>query len=559
MKKLVLLIGCIALCLTSHAQSWSWATSVGGRSNTEGSTDIARDASGNIYVVADFEGTRTFGSTPLTATGFSDMFLTKMNSLGGIQWTVQLTGTSTNSMDVGGVAVDAAGNVYVAGNFSFTTIFPGGTQLFNPGGNSGGFIAKFDPSNGAFLWARLIAGNGTERISGVEVSGTTIYITGSYSQSFSVNTVTIPAAAGADDAFLMKLDSSGTAIWGIRGGGIGEDRGLALSVSGSTICWGGYFTGSGAFLGTNVSSTGGFSDIFVVKLNDAGTPLWVKDYGGSFGEQVNSVSLDPWGNVFCAGNFYGTVSFGTGLTIVEAFGMQPAGNGDAFVIKLNSADGVCQWVRHIRCVSGDNNEVSNSISVDPGGSGYVTGHFNANTVFANASNQTGTAVQATNGADAYLAKYGQTGNLLWVVKIGGTANDRGKAVLWDAGGFVNMAGNFGGTISLGSISITASVGASSLFISRYNGLTTGIGEAINNLDAEVFPNPATDFINVKAAENQMIDRIEIYSTNGQQVFSSAFPDMSREVSLNVSELQSGVYLVHVFSGNRKAIRKITIR
>jgi hypothetical protein len=559
MKKLVLVIVSIILCLSSHAQSWSWASSVGGRSNTDGSTDIARDASGNYYIAADFEGTRSFGAASLTSAGLSDLFLTKLNSSGAIQWTVQVSGQGANTMEVGGVAVDAAGNVYLAGHFSFTAIFQGGTQLFNPGGNSGGFIAKFNPVSGAVIWAKAIAGTGTERISNLKISGTTLYIAGSYTQSFSVNTVTVPAAAGGEDAYIMKLDSAGTALWGIRGGGSGDDRGLALSVSGSTICWAGYFTGAGSILGTNVTSAGGFPDIFVAKLTDAGTALWVKDYGGNFGEQVNSVSLDPWGNVFCAGNFYGTVSFGTGLTIVEAYMMQPAGNGDAFVIKLNSADGVCQWVRHIRCVSGDNNEVSNSISVDPGGSGYVTGHFNANTVFANASNQTGTAVQATNGADAYLAKYGQTGNLLWVVKIGGTANDRGKAVLWDAGGFVNVAGNFGGTITFGASSVTASVGASSLFLARYNGLTTGIGETNQNLEVEVFPNPSTDFLNVKSAGNEAIDRIDIYSTNGQQVFSSAFPALSHEVSLNVSELQSGVYLVHVFSGNSKSIRKITIR
>lgn len=560
MKKLILLLAGMAICVSLQAQSWEWASAVGGRSNTEGTTDIARDAAGNYYVTADFEGTRSFGSVSLTAGGFADLFLTKFSSTGAVIWTVQITGSFTNTLEPGGVAVDAAGNVYLAGSCSFNAVFPGGTQLFNPGGNLGGFVAKFEPVNGGLIWAEMVAGSGTDRIKSVEVSGASVYIAGSYSQPITVNTVTLPAPTGLEDAYIMKLDTAGTAVWGLRGGGSGDDRGLALSISGTTVCWAGYFTGNASFLGTNVSSTGGFPDMFVVKMNDSGTPLWVKDYGGSFGEQINSVSFDPSGNLFCTGSFYGTVSFGTGLTIVEAFMMSPAGNGDAFVIKLNGNDGTCQWVRQIRCTNGDNNEVSAAISTDLGGSAYVTGHFNGNTVFANASNQTGTAIQATNGADAFLAKYGQAGNLLWVVKIGGSANDRGKAVLADAGGFVNVAGNFGGTVTLGSNTITASLGASSLFLARYNGLTAGVGENfISNLDASVYPNPASGFLHIKAVEGDMIDRLEICNMNGQVVFDSAFPPMSSEVSLNVSEFRSGVYFVHVYSDNRKAVRKVTIQ
>ncbi|MBK9318076.1 MAG: hypothetical protein IPM91_04070 [Bacteroidetes bacterium] len=105
------------------------------------------------------------------------------------------------------------------------------------------------------------------------------------------------------------------------------------------------------------------------------------------------------------------------MTIVEAYGMQPAGNGDAFIIKLNSADGTCQWVRQIKCINGDNNELSAAISTDPGGSAYITGSFSGTTVFSTNTSQTGSSLSATNGKDAFVAKYGQTGTLLWVQKL----------------------------------------------------------------------------------------------------------------------------------------------
>jgi hypothetical protein len=564
MKKLLLVIAGIALAFSSYGQAWTWASSGGGRSNSDGFTAIDRDASGNTYICGEFEGTKTFGGTSYTAVGFADVFLSKFNSSGAHQWTLQISGTTgTSVVEAGGVTVDGAGNVYLAGNFSFTVSL-GGNTFTNAAGNNDAYIVKFNPTGG-FIWAKHLAGNGNERITTVKNNGTSIYFAGSYSAALTFGTVSLAApSASSDDAFLIKMDSAGTAAWGVKGGGAGEDRAFGLSVSSSIIYWAGYFNAVANFGGTNVTAGGGSSDMFIVKLDAAGTQAWVKDFGGNFGEQVNSVSQDIWGNALCLGNFYGTVSFGTGMILTEFSPGNPAGNGDAFICKLEGSTGTCQWVRHIRCTVADNNEVGASISTDPGGSSYITGSFNATTTFANASNQTGTTLTATSnpGKDVYVAKYNMNGGLLWVIKLGGTSNDWGKAIVWNPSGYCTVAGNFSGTVTVSTapaISISAAPGSASFFIANYNGLTTGLQTINNTLSFDVFPNPADDMIRINTPGNEAIEKIEIYSVNGTLVSSDKIGFNTTELNYNIEQLTPGMYFVHVTTATETGVRKIQIK
>ncbi len=272
------------------------------------------------------------------------------------------------------------------------------------------------------------------------------------------------------------------------------------------------------------------------------------------------MSQDPWGNPICTGNFYGTCSFGAGYSITENYAMFPAGNGDGFVTKLNAVDGTCSWVRQIKCINGDNNEVSNGAVTDPGGSTYVTGHFNATTVFASSSNQTGPSLVSTNGKDAFIAKYSQTGTLLWVQKIGGSSNDQGKAVVYDANGICTVAGNFGGTLTLGTTApITASPGAASVFIAKYDGLSAGVDEPVNTLKFEAHPNPADHFITVTSELTEPIELIEIYTVTGVRVLETKLDVHTNNYQIDLSELSSGMYFLQITAGENKGVKKIQIK
>ncbi len=562
MKKILLIVTCLIFTLNASSQTWSWANSIGGRSSSDGATGLARDISGNVYVCGDFEGTRSFGATSLTAVGLSDLYLSKFNSSGVHQWTLQINGSGTNVMEVGGIAIDTLGNIYLAGNFSYNVIL-GGISTINPGGNYDGFVAKFTPS-GVLAWHGFATGNGNERISDIKSLGSHIYICGSFSQPFSVGTVNFSAPIGGyDDAFIIKMNNSGPAIWGVKGGGNNDDRALSLSVSNNAIYWAGFCNSVATFGGINLNPVGSGSDIFISKLDASGVQLWVKRYGGNFGQQINSVSQDPWGNPICTGNFYGNLNFGTGMNLIESYAMAPAGNGDAFIAKLNGSDGTCSWVRQIKCINGDNNEVSNAASTDPGGSTYITGGFNATTSFATNTAQTGPTLSATNGKDAFLAKYSQTGTLLWVQKIGGPSNDIGKAVFFDINGICTVAGNFGGALPFGSpavFTINASPGASSVFLAQYSGLSAGLIDVVSNtLAFDAFPNPAENFINVTSQNQTPIHSIELFSVSGARVYETNYTTPFTELKIDISELSSGIYFLKVTAGESQGVKKIQVK
>ncbi|MBK7682229.1 MAG: T9SS type A sorting domain-containing protein [Bacteroidetes bacterium] len=559
MKKILMVITGLIITFNATSQTWSWSAALGGRSNTDGSIGMDRDATGNIYVCGDFEGTRNFGGTSLTAVAFSDFYFSKYNSTGTHQWTIQLSGTGTTTIIANGVAVDPSGNILVTGYFSYNVTI-GGTTYINPGGNGDSFIAKYSPT-GTLIWSKVLSGNGNEFITSIKTLGTDIYISGGYSQALTFGTISLAAPAGGfDDAFVMKLDAQGDGVWGVKGGGNNDDRALCLSVSNNSIYWAGFCNSVASFGGVNLNPLGTLADIFICKLDGNGTQSWVKRYGGNFGQQINGMSQDPWGNPICTGNFYGTCSFGAGFSITENYAMFPAGNGDGFVTKLNAVDGTCSWVRQIKCINGDNNEVSNGAVTDPGGSTYVTGHFNATTVFASSSNQTGPSLVSTNGKDAFIAKYSQTGTLLWVQKIGGSSNDQGKAVVYDANGICTVAGNFGGTLTLGTTApITASPGAASVFIAKYDGLSAGVDEPVNTLKFEAHPNPADHFITVTSELTEPIELIEIYTVTGVRVLETKLDVHTNNYQIDLSELSSGMYFLQITAGENKGVKKIQIK
>jgi hypothetical protein len=115
----------------SSSGSWSWVVKAGGSSGDFGN-GIALDSSGNAYVTGYFFDRATFGSTSLTSSGSSDIFVAKLSSSGSWAWAIKAGGSSS---DIGsGIAADSNANAYVTGSFSGTATF-GGNSLVSLGGD----------------------------------------------------------------------------------------------------------------------------------------------------------------------------------------------------------------------------------------------------------------------------------------------------------------------------------------------------------------------------------------------------------------------------------------
>jgi hypothetical protein len=266
-------------------------------------------------------------SRQASSRGLSIESLESRNLLAG--WVAN--GVIVSGSDPGmGIAVDAAGNSYVTGNFSGTVNY--GNTTLTSNGLSDAFVAKVTP-NGAFEWA--IAMGAASYDSGnaiaVDVSGD-VYVTGQFYGQVAFGSITVNSQAPRE-AFVAKISPNGQFQWVARGGG-STALGFAIDTDTSgRVFVAGRFNGSGNFAGLPMSSTSGDpddSDAFAAALNaSTGAPLWVKTRGGPWLDSANSVAVDSQNNVF--------------LTWSEGADPLLADRGQAMLSKLNPTTGDVIW------------------------------------------------------------------------------------------------------------------------------------------------------------------------------------------------------------------------
>jgi hypothetical protein len=239
--------------------------------------------------------------------------------------------------------------------------------------------------------------------------------------------------------------------WSKRFRGFGVDNPYALAIdAGDNVLIAGAGTG-GLDFGGGVLGYAGGGDVFVVKLNSAGTHQWSRMYGDALGQEANGIGTDSSGNVYVAGLLRGTVAFGALTPLVTA------AETDVFVVKLDSA-GVEQWAVSFSGTGGVFVEGSHT---NAAGETFVTGGFEGSIDF-------GAGAVAANGTDGYLAKLDTNGALLWVNTFGGAGDDEGEWVETDGtsvlltGWFTNTA-----TIAPGGVALNSG-GGQDAFIAKLN-------------------------------------------------------------------------------------------
>jgi len=250
-----------------------------GGSNTDFGDGIAVDSADNAYVTGLTESTDYPTANAIQPTyngGNMDAFVTKFNATGtALVYSTYLGGSGD---DVGfGVAVDTAGNAYIAGR-TYSTDFPT-ANAFQPTnhGAPDAFVTKINAAGSAFVYSTYLGGSATDEASRIAVDGTgNAYITGdTYSSDFPIANAIQPAKSGLDAPFVTKLDAAGNGlVYSTYLGGkrttkiiIEQGYGIAADSAGSAYVTG--FAVSKKFPVTLLAfqqSLKGPSDIFVAKI-----------------------------------------------------------------------------------------------------------------------------------------------------------------------------------------------------------------------------------------------------------------------------------------------------
>lgn len=228
-------------------------------------------------------------------------------------------------------------------------------------------------------------------------------------------------AAYASNAQQFQLDWAKST----RGGGYSIGNAIATDKQDNVITTG-YYYGVVDFNPGNgndtLASIDNDNDIYVQKLDSAGTLLWARTMGGSYDDRGQAIVTDNTGNIYIAGYFTGTAEFNTGGSSQS---VTAAGNSDAFIAKL-SPTGTLQWVK---AFGGTDADVINGLAIDRDGNLYVTGYFYDQCDFDPSA---GTTTLISNGGkDIFIAKYSNNGNFVWAKNIGGIDNDYANAITLD--------------------------------------------------------------------------------------------------------------------------------
>ncbi len=334
------------------------------------------------------------------------------------------------------VAMDNSGNAYVAGE-TLSTNFPvaNAMQPFHSGSSDypDAWVTKLDSTGTTRIYSTYIGGTSHDEAYGIALdSSNNVYVLGeTFSTDFPIQNALQPTGAGGLDAFVLKLNSTGSAlIYSTFLGGSQNEvvGGIAVDSSGSA-----YVVGSSQSpnfptvnavrptYGGGTCSSQNCYDAFVSKVNAAGSSLVYSTYlGGSLDERGVGIAIGSSGKAYVTG-FTGSTNFPTANALQSASG----GGNDAFVTALTETGTAFLYSTYL---GGQGADQGYGIAVDSAGDAYVTG----GTASTNFPTFNATQPIRANGADAFVTRISAAGtSLVYSTYLGGAVPGRSTAPATD--------------------------------------------------------------------------------------------------------------------------------
>jgi hypothetical protein len=232
------------------------------------------------------------------------------------------------------------------------------------------YLVRTDP-HGEVLWSKTYGGEGSD-------NGWAIMETGD--GGFLITGFTNSYGAGEMDIYLLRLDSGGVLLWEKTYGGPESEYGWAMAPT---------LDGGYVLAGQTDSFGEGAEDGYLVKVNAQGEELWSQTFGGLGEDRLFSVDLGDDGGFILTGT---TRSFG-------------AGERDLYLVKTTDS-GELAWTQ---VLGEERDDVGHAVRRTADGGYIVTGY----TMSFGAANY-----------DTWLAKFDESGNMLWESFYGDAGDDR---------------------------------------------------------------------------------------------------------------------------------------
>lgn len=530
-----------------------WSTFIGG-SSEDLSFSHATDKFNNIYVLGytnsvDFP--TTAGTLQTVKQGSYDGFISKLDSSGNLIWSTYFGGLGDEYFNQ--ILIDDDCNIYIVGytNGNDLMVSPGVFQT-TPNGGYDVYVAKLD-SSANFIWGTYLGGNGGDIAIKAELDTNQNLIIGGYTSSFDFPTLNSfqNSLAGALDAFVFKMDSTGNLVWSTYCGGTNSEDVHALTVdnqnnviiSGET-----YSLDFPLSPSPYQSGNAGNADIFIVKYDEMGNRIFSTYFGGINVEDVADLTTDANQNIYLAG-YSSSIDFPiVGNNVYQAL---KNGNKDAILAKFNS-NGVLQQSTF---VGGSNDDFFNSITINKNNQVYVVGHsLSSNMPLL------GTPYQSIHNGfeEGILYRFDTTLTPNYGTYIGGNSADIINHIS------INKSQKiiFNGTSNSPNFPITPNAYQSNLagqtdcFVfaaDSLSNLTTSINYKNKGVATiKSYPNPFTTHIVIESI-NSDISQVELKSIDGKVLYSNKL-DGNRSVLVIPEHIKKGIYYMFFMSEKKELLQ-----
>ncbi len=419
--------------IAPDGSSLIYSTYLGGIGNDIGQS-IAVDSNGSAYVTGYTSSTFPIsGALPSMSVyrgGPFDGFVTKLNPNGNaLVYSTYLGGAD---YDTGaGIAINGSGEAYIVGSTTSATTFPV-VNAYQPDfrGYRDAFVTKINAAGSGMLYSTYLGGSSNPYTTSVQTSGYDVvvdsagaaYVTGETNSSNFPTTLGafqtswgggsclgVFVSSGCPDAFVTKINSSGSLNYSTFLGGGLVDRGYSIAVDKSGAA---YVTGEtsssdfpltqGAFQTTR-GSLSCFEDVycpdaFTTKLEPSGNSLQFSTFlGGDWYDYGYGIAIDKDNNVYIAGE---TSSFNGFPISSAALQTSLTAAPSAFVTVFNMGGGL-EYSTFLGGATGSTSGYGTAMMQS--GVAYITGKTNSTTGFPILQ-----AFQPSNGGadDAFITKLG---------------------------------------------------------------------------------------------------------------------------------------------------------
>lgn len=369
----------IFITKTDAAGNFIWGRTYGSSGADEALHIAVRND--RIFVCGFFLTTIVFDAQQpggsLQSFGDFDAFVLRLDTAGQFTWASQLGGGLGDIAH--SLAIDLHGDIVVVGQFAGTADFDPSPAVFHlvaPGNfGSDGFAVKLN-QQGQLAWAKQLGGTNSDIATEVSLSHNgSIYIGGHFRATADMDPgpgTSMISSSGGDDAFVLKLDSSGQFLWTHKFGNTGFDlcNSLTSEPQGGVIMTGPFQNTLDADPGpgTELLTASGNVSSYLIHLDSNGQFGFALALKGSANVNTRHIRSRSDGNIYVSGNHNGTSILdpsGSAATVVTN------GVEDAFLLALDAA-GNTRWLIHFGSSGSDD---ALGIGIDPAYNLYLCGKF----------------------------------------------------------------------------------------------------------------------------------------------------------------------------------------